>query len=106
LAGAGLVMAQSMVLMRRELKREPFTFAWAGGDSAATLNFAARRQSLSGARLYIRGPLASLRGQDETGRIQRHLWWPDTLPADARRQLRLLEQMSGKSQASSSRKQQ
>jgi toxin CptA len=40
-------------------------------------------------RWRLRGPLAALLAFDESGRRRRLLWWPDTLPAPARRRLRL-----------------
>lgn len=36
-----------------------------------------------------RGPLAFLRWRDPDGRTQRLVFWPDTLPATARRELKL-----------------
>ena len=36
-----------------------------------------------------RGPLAFVRWQGRDGRIRRLSWWPDTLPAARRRELRL-----------------
>ncbi len=36
-----------------------------------------------------RGVLAFARWRDPQGRVRRLAWWPDTLPADARRELRL-----------------
>jgi len=94
------VVIHSVFLMGRELRREPFTFVWAGGDADATLNFTARTQSLSGPKLFLRGPLASLRGKDETGRSRIYLWWPDTLSSAARRQLRLVDQIRKEPQTS------
>jgi hypothetical protein len=88
-----LAIAYTFFLIRLELARESFSFVWAGGDADATLNFASRIQSLSGPRLSIRGPLASLQGRDDTGRKQLHLWWPDTLSSAGRRQLRLVDQI-------------
>ncbi len=41
------------------------------------------------ARLRWRGPLAFLSWRDGRGRIRRLHWWPDTLPAARRRELRL-----------------
>ncbi|HZF97715.1 MAG TPA: hypothetical protein VEY92_05645 [Pseudoxanthomonas sp.] len=40
-------------------------------------------------RVAWRGPLAFARWQDRNGRIRRLAWWPDTLPAGKRRELRL-----------------
>ena len=86
-------MVYSTFLIRQELQQEPFVLVWAGGESAGVLNFASRTQSLSGPSLSFRGPLVSLRGLDDSGRRQRYMWWPDTLPSAARRQLRLLDQI-------------
>ena len=95
---AMLALAHASMQARRELRREPFCLIWAGGGAQATLNFAGRAQSLSGPKLSLRGPLASLHGRDEQGRNQRFLWWPDTLPSAARRQLRLAMQIHDDSQ--------
>ena len=45
---------------------------------------------LSGAALDWRGPLAFLRWRDAGGRLRRLAWWPDTLPHEARRELKLV----------------
>lgn len=99
---AGAVAIHSAMLIRRELQREQFTLAWAGDETTATLNFGARTQSLTEPKLSLRGPLASLHGKDEAGRSQRYLWWPDTLPSAARRELRLLDQAVRQSRAPAS----
>jgi len=44
---------------------------------------------LQQARLQWRGPLAFLSWRDAQGRTRRLHWWPDTLPAERRRELRL-----------------
>lgn len=44
---------------------------------------------VQGLVLQWRGPLAFLGWRDADGRMQRLSWWPDTLPADLRRELRL-----------------
>ena len=90
---AALIVIHSAVSIRNELRREPFTLIWAGGEDAAVLNFASGAQSLSGPRLLIRGPLAAMRGKDDSGRVRTYLWWPDTLSSAARRQLRLADQI-------------
>lgn len=96
------VMIYSVFLIRRELRRKPFTFIWAGGDASATLNFASGPQSLSGLRLLLRSPLAALRGKDDAGRSRTYLWWPDTLSSAARRQLRLVDQIRKRAQVPTS----
>jgi toxin CptA len=50
--------------------------------------------SVDGARVedftvHWRGPLAFARWRDGQGGVHRLAWWPDTLPASARRELRL-----------------
>ena len=45
---------------------------------------------LQDARLHWRGPLAFLQGRDDDGRWLRLAWWPDTLSAASRRELRLV----------------
>ena len=42
-----------------------------------------------GLRVAWRGPLAFLRWRDADGRVQRASFWPDTLDAPSRRELRL-----------------
>jgi hypothetical protein len=46
-------------------------------------------QPLHCAMIRVRGPLASVSGRGDDGRIRQILWWPDTLPAGSRRALRL-----------------
>jgi toxin CptA len=46
-------------------------------------------QPIDNVRLQWRGPLAFLFWRDRQGRPQRLSWWPDTLPAASRRELRL-----------------
>lgn len=40
-------------------------------------------------RLHWRGPLAFMSWRDPAGRRMRLVWWPDTLPSQWRRELRL-----------------
>jgi len=93
------VVIYSAVSIQRELKREPFTFIWAGGDAVAVLNFGDSQQVLSGLSLSMRGPLATIRGRDEDDRHRTYLWWPETLPSAARRQLRLAAQVSAQQES-------
>jgi hypothetical protein len=44
-----------------------------------------------------RGPLLRLQGRDPHGRMQRLLWWPDTLTRADRRALRLASGVSRRS---------
>lgn len=91
LAGAGslAVLDYTLRLLRQEAAREAFRLNWNSSEKTAELNFERHSQSLQAVRVVQRGPLATLQACDERGRRQRYVWWPDTLPADARRQLRL-----------------
>ncbi|MDQ3617279.1 MAG: hypothetical protein M3374_00895, partial [Pseudomonadota bacterium] len=44
---------------------------------------------VSGFEVHWRGPLAFARWRDSQGARQWLVWWPDTLPAGPRRELRL-----------------
>ena len=50
--------------------------------------------ALRDAQMHWRGPLAFLRGRNHEGRVLRLAWWPDTLPRDLRRELRLVSQVA------------
>ncbi len=71
-------------LARREQHR-PARMLTVVADGRATLDGAA----IDDVRLHWRGPLAFLRFDAGNGRRQRLIWWPDTLPAHERRELRL-----------------
>ena len=78
--GRGLWLAQAhAALPEREF--------WFPGDGRAPTVDGAPLHDL---RLTWRGPLAFLRWRERPGGAWRHAaWWPDTLPARARRELRL-----------------
>ena len=46
-------------------------------------------QPMQALKIDWRGPLAFLRWRDPAGRVRRLVFWPDTLPAASRRELRL-----------------
>jgi toxin CptA len=83
-------LAHGLRLIGRELARPAGMIHLTGEAGVAHLNFAGGAESWTQVRVNFRGPLASLTGRDATGRMRRCLWWPDTLPAPARRQLRLV----------------
>jgi toxin CptA len=99
---AVLVVIYTTILIRRERRREPFTVVWTGGDEPAALVFDIRARYLSEPKLAFRGPLAGLRGKNESGRVSTYLWWPDTLSSAARRQLRLADQIGKQRQTAGS----
>lgn len=69
----------------REAGRPACDIVIAAGDAASTIDGRIARDLI----VTWRGPLAFLRWRDEDGRIRRLAFWPDTLPAGQRRELRL-----------------
>ena len=82
-------LVHASVLVRRLRAAAPLSLA-IGEQGDVTLNFPEGTQSLTEASLGFRGPLASLAWTAADGRRRRLLWWPDTLPSAARRQLHLV----------------
>ena len=74
---------------RREALRPRFTLGVTTGPAGLLLVRDHERKLLASPLIRVRGPLASVSGRGEDGRIRRALWWPDTLPAGSRRALRL-----------------
>jgi len=71
-------------LFWREHRRSALVFAFRAGaavlvDGTPVADF----------QLHWRGPLAFASWRDARGRRQHRAWWPDTLPAPQRRELRL-----------------
>lgn len=79
-----LAVGEGMRLARRECLR-PKRLLAIGGDGTATLD----GQAITGLSVEWRGSLAFMRFVDTAGRPRRLAWWPDTLPAPSRRELRL-----------------
>lgn len=80
---AGLALLWASASGRRELRRPARLLAIRGGR--ATL----AGEAIADLRLHWRGWLARLDFTGPDGRRQRLLWWPDTLDAAGRRELRL-----------------
>lgn len=72
-------------LAARERGRAPVALDWDGRAGVVRIDGVA----VDGARLRWRGPLAFLSWRDAHGRTRHLAWWPDTLPAACRRELRL-----------------
>lgn len=85
---AVLAAAGGMLEARRYMRQPPRTFLIPTGATDASCE-GVRMAAL---RLRWRGPLAFLRWDDPQGRIQRLAFLPDTLPAGARRELKLAMQ--------------
>lgn len=97
LPGSLLAVGEGLRLSRRHLALAPITLDWLGGDAPAYLTRRDGLVRLDGATVRLRGPLATLAGKDALGRTHRLAWWPDTLHAGDRRQLRLAASVSGRS---------
>jgi toxin CptA len=96
-AVALLALMQGLRLAKQEASLPSRVFAWPGGDAPATLESRQGRVNLVDVAVLLRGPLATLTGRDPDGKTHRLVWWPDTLPALARRQLRLAAAVSRRS---------
>ncbi|MCX7034919.1 MAG: hypothetical protein NT046_13320 [Arenimonas sp.] len=97
LAGSTLALAEGLRLARGHLAQPPLALDWLGGDEPAYLTGRDGVCRLDGVTVLLRGPLATLAGTDPQGRLRRLGWWPDTLAADGRRQLRLAASVSCRS---------
>lgn len=86
---AVVALAYGAGLIRREARRPCCEFVF--GDACAPVRLDGR--PLHALQVSWRGPLAFLRWRDASGRWQRLAWWPDTLPASARRELRLVAEV-------------
>lgn len=80
-----LAAGEGVRLARGELRRPERRLVIGPDAGAASLD----GRAVTGLAVEWRGPLAFLRFRDEAGRSRRLAWWPDTLPATARRELRL-----------------
>ncbi len=83
-------IAHGVRVARREATRPGVMVHLASETGVAVLNFPHGVESWTQAQVGFRGDLATLSGRDGSGATRRLLWWPDTLPASARRQLRLV----------------
>lgn len=68
-----------------EWRRAPFDFVFDGSGLGASV----AGGPVCPVRVQWRGALAFATWREAGGRVRRVSWWPDTLPAPARRELRL-----------------
>ena len=81
---AACALGYGLFLARREASR-PVQAVVIDGEGAAAVD----GQAIEGLRIDWRGPLAFASWRDAAGRTHRRSLWPDTLPPDLRRELRL-----------------
>lgn len=85
-----VILGSAWTTIRRLATRPAQVLRIAGDGSWVVLLCVGRAPRLfSRARLALRGPMASLQARDAEGRAIQWNWWPDTLAAASRRQLRL-----------------
>ncbi|PPU94563.1 hypothetical protein [Xanthomonas albilineans] len=94
-SAALLALFYALVLLRREAGRLPRIVLIPAGAGTATVD----GTPVTALQVHWRGPLAFLRWRDAQGRLRHLAWWPDTLPAPARRELRLAAQAHAASSA-------
>lgn len=82
---ACLALAHGARLAWRQGRVPPGRFEFAGQDAPVRVDGRPVRE----ASVTWRGPLAFARWRDAAGRVRHAAWWPDTLAAEARRELRL-----------------
>ena len=82
---SALALAYGVWQARREWQLPGRELFFPGNDLPVTLD----GQPIDKVQLQWRGPMAFLLWRDRQGRPQRLSWWPDTLPAASRRELRL-----------------
>ena len=82
---AALALAHGLHLAWKELRLPRSSFVFSGHDAPVQVD----GRSVRDASVTWRGPLAFARWCDGDGRHRRLAWWPDTLPAAGRRELRL-----------------
>jgi toxin CptA len=92
-----LALAEGARLARRHLAAAPLAVDWLGGDEPAFVTGPMGVIHLENIVVRFRGPLATLAGTDPQGRVHRLAWWPDTVDAAGRRQLRLAASVSCRS---------
>ena len=81
---APLALGWAAWLAGREARRPPVGVVFLADDEVQV-----DEVRVEGFALHWRGPLVFARWRDVAGRARRLAWWPDTLPAAARRELRL-----------------
>lgn len=72
-------------LARREARTAPGDIVLATGGGACTVD----GRAVESLRVRWRGPIAFVQWREADGRRGGHVFWPDTLPAARRRELRL-----------------
>ncbi|MEO6364658.1 MAG: hypothetical protein ABIO38_01195 [Luteimonas sp.] len=87
---AASALGYGLWLTRVEARRPARSFLWPGNEAPVMLD----GEPVHEVEVQWRGSLAFVRWRGKRGRIQRASWWPDTLPAASRRELRLAAPMA------------
>ncbi|MEO8742708.1 MAG: hypothetical protein ABI365_05890 [Lysobacteraceae bacterium] len=87
--GTAVVCGYIGWLLRRELVRSDAVLTWQGGDMDWQVESQGRSETLRHVGASFRGGLVVLKLAGANGKQRRYIWWPDTLDARGRRDLRL-----------------
>jgi len=79
------VLAYTLRSIRHERRKPVRHLVFPGNDGPVQID----GQTAEGATVQWRGPLAFVTWRERGGSPQRLAWWPDTLPPERRRELRL-----------------
>jgi toxin CptA len=90
------MLAYSFFSIRQQRRKPVRQLVFPGGDSPVQIDGVAVESVV----VQWRGPLAFVTWRESSGGRQRLSWWPDTLPPERRRELRLA---AGREDASRSR---
>lgn len=82
---AASVLAYTFSLIRRERRKPVRQLLFPGGDDPVQIDGVA----VESVGVRWQGPMAFVTWREPGGRRQRLSWWPDTLPPERRRELRL-----------------
>ncbi len=92
-AGSVVVCGYIGWLLLRELHRSECVLTWQGSDADWQVESDGGTESLRQVDASFRGGLVVLTLAEANGKRRRYAWWPDTLDACGRRDLRLAMQV-------------
>lgn len=83
LPAAVAVLVRGLWLLRRERGKTPVRIELSPEGASVD------GEAVTGLVVAWRGPLAFMRWRSPPGRLERRVWWPDVMPPESRRRLRL-----------------